>query len=142
MRSRITSVVAAAVAMLVLAQPLATQTPAPAPAPTAPAAAPAGVPAQPASGLARWAPMLGGLAIGGLLGPFTSRARLAGDLVQHRTCLSGEPPVTVRVLAPQAGGHRVDLGLRPFQRNARLQARHHAKEPGLAAGPLHLRRPG
>lgn len=34
----------------------------------APAAAPAGAAAQPASGLARWAPMLGGLAIGGLLG--------------------------------------------------------------------------
>jgi predicted lipid-binding transport protein (Tim44 family) len=36
--------------------------------PAAPAAAPAGATPQPASGLARWAPMLGGLAIGGLLG--------------------------------------------------------------------------
>ena len=40
--------------------------------PAAPAAAPAGVPPQPASGLARWAPMLGGLAIGGLLGSMFS----------------------------------------------------------------------
>lgn len=35
--------------------------------PAAPAATPAAAP-QPASGLARWAPMLGGLALGGLLG--------------------------------------------------------------------------
>ncbi len=41
-------------------------------APAAPAAAPAGVPPQPASGLARGAPMLGGLAIGGLLGSMFS----------------------------------------------------------------------
>ena len=34
----------------------------------APAAAPAGAAAQPQSALSRWAPMLGGLAIGGLLG--------------------------------------------------------------------------
>lgn len=38
----------------------------------APAAAPAGAAAQPASGLARWAPMLGGLALGGLLGSMFS----------------------------------------------------------------------
>ncbi len=38
----------------------------------APAAAPAGAAPQPASGLARWAPMLGGLAIGGLLGSMFS----------------------------------------------------------------------
>ena len=33
-----------------------------------PSAAPAGAPPQPASGLSRWAPLLGGLAVGGLLG--------------------------------------------------------------------------
>jgi predicted lipid-binding transport protein (Tim44 family) len=38
----------------------------------APAAAPAGAAPQPASGLSRWAPMLGGLALGGLLGSMFS----------------------------------------------------------------------
>lgn len=46
-----------------------------------PAAAPAGAQSQPASGMSRWAPMLGGLAVGGLLGALFGGSGLAGMLM-------------------------------------------------------------
>lgn len=47
---------------------------------SAPAAAPAGAAAQPQSALSRWAPMLGGLAIGGLLGSMFAGGGLGGAM--------------------------------------------------------------
>jgi len=44
-------------------------------------AAPAAAPAAPASGLSRWAPMLGGLAIGGLLGSLFGGSALGGAIM-------------------------------------------------------------
>src|SRR4029077_6430755 len=47
----------------------------------APAAAPAAAQPQPASGFARWAPLLGGLALGGALGWLMGGNRMGGMMV-------------------------------------------------------------
>lgn len=81
----------------------------------APAAAPAGAAPQPASGFARWAPMLGGLAIGGLLGSMFSGGlgglggMLMGALMIGLLVFAGM--LVFRMLAQKKG----EAGQRPMQ---------------------------
>src|SRR5258706_7379057 len=71
-------------------------------------------PAPAASGFSRWLPMLGGLAIGGLLGSmFCGSGGFGGHLLHSR--LSHGSPIGFQMLAR----HRPDIQLNPPQHVAR-----------------------